>query len=154
MLPFSKWRQGRSAYRVRRVGFWVRMKGVLVHRESHFSKLPALKINQILSQGTATQSPSQTVNSLWWEAEVDWKKNFWEEEKRPNEGTSGVLVGSELPLGMHHLTIFSRAGSLDKSMRRKPYSDTQFGLWLSSWHVLCPWSQSYIRKQRGKYLLR
>jgi len=69
------------------------------------------------------------------------KKSFWEEENHPNEGTSGALVGSELPLGTHHLTVFSRAGSLDKSMRRKPYSDT---VWALAKFLACPLSMVTI----------
>lgn len=104
MPPSSKWRRRWSAPRyagVRGGEFWAPMEGLLAQRESHFSKLLALKINQILSQGMATPSPSQTVNSLWWEAEMDWKKKILREEKHPNEGTSGETVGSERPLGMH-----------------------------------------------------
>lgn len=83
MLPSSKWRPRQSAHRLARVKsveFWVRMKGEPVQRESNFSKLPALKINQILSQGMATQSSWQTVNSLWWEAKMGWKKKILREE--------------------------------------------------------------------------
>lgn len=79
MPPSSKRRHRWSAPRfasVRSGKFWAPMKGLLVQRESNFSKLLALKINQILSQGMTTLSPSQTVNSLWWEAEMDWKKNL------------------------------------------------------------------------------